>query len=128
MHGNMLICSKVRSHAKELDIDRDSISIGGLSAGCHMTAVMSHLARDEGISLKLALMVVLSVDLRLTIAEEPMRSEIANWYPSVEKMGFNPCSPKSRMDWFMDYWMPKCRESRVHHSQTVLWDADDHSK
>ena len=42
----------------------DSLSIGGLSAGGHMTAVMSHMAKNEGVDLKLALMVVPSTDLR----------------------------------------------------------------
>jgi len=47
-----------------LNIKADSVSIGGLSAGGHMTAVMSHMAKAEGVNLKLALMVVPSTDLR----------------------------------------------------------------
>lgn len=72
-----------------------------------MSAVMSHMARDEGIVLKLALMVVPSVDIRWVIAEEPLKSKVAARYPSLALVENNPWGPKSRMDWFMDYWIPK---------------------
>ena len=55
---------QARLSAEKLNIKADSLSIGGLSAGGHMTAVMSHMAKNEGVHLKLALMVVPSTDLR----------------------------------------------------------------
>ena len=72
-----------------------------------MSAVMSHMARDEGVALKLVLLVVPSVDIRWAIAEEPLKSEVAAKYPSIALVENNPWGPKSRMDWFMDYWIPK---------------------
>lgn len=71
-----------------------------------MAAVLSLMARDEGLDLKLALMVVPSVDLRWSIAPEPLKSEVAIKYPSVELFENNPWGPRGRMDWFMDYWVP----------------------
>jgi len=58
---------QARQSAEKLNIKADSLSIGGLSAGGHMTAVMSHMAKIEGIDLKLALMVVPSTDLRFDL-------------------------------------------------------------
>ncbi|KAK3619755.1 hypothetical protein LTR56_023840 [Elasticomyces elasticus] len=89
------------SSASKLNIKADSVSIGGLSAGGHMSAVMSHMARDDGVHLKLALMVVPSVDLRWSIAEEPIRSQVRSEYPSVDMVSNNPWGPEKRMDWFM---------------------------
>ena len=94
---------QARQSAEKLNIRADSLSIGGLSAGGHMTAVMSHMAKNEGVRLKLALMVVPSTDLRFdisrpnrcdigigadslfswSIGEEPLKSEVAKEYPSV---------------------------------------------
>lgn len=70
-----------------------------------MTAVLSQFARDERIPLKLQLMVVPFVDLRWEIAEEPLKSEVAAKYPSVTLFADNPWGPRSRMTWFMDYWI-----------------------
>ncbi|KAK5110938.1 hypothetical protein LTR62_005476 [Meristemomyces frigidus] len=96
-----------RANAAKFNIMPASISIGGLSAGGHMTAVMSHMARDEGVDLKLALMVVPSTDLRWSIASEPLRSEVASRYPSISLVENNPWGPRGRMSWFMDYWVPE---------------------
>lgn len=95
-----------RANASRFNIDPTSISIGGLSAGGHMAAVLSHMAREEGINLKLALLVVPSVDLRWAIGTESEKSEIAKLYPSVALMENNPWAPRGRMDWFMRYWIP----------------------
>lgn len=86
-------------------LDPHSISVGGLSAGGHMSAVISHFAHAEGFPLRLQLMVVPSVDLRWDIAPEPLRSEVAKKYPSVELYADNPWGPRSRMTWFMDHWI-----------------------
>jgi len=49
----MLISFQVHSHPTELNCKADSISIGGISAGGQLSCVMQHMARDEGIRLKL---------------------------------------------------------------------------
>lgn len=36
-----------------------------------------------------------------------MRSEVAKQYPSVSMVEHNPWGPRSRMEWFMDHWIPK---------------------
>lgn len=59
-----MLKTQARQSAPKLNIKADSVSIGGLSAGGHMAAVMSHMAKHEGVHLKLALMVVPSTDLR----------------------------------------------------------------
>lgn len=74
-----------------------------------MTAVLAHFARDEKIDLKLQLMVVPSVDLRWEIAAEPLRSQVLAGYPSVSLFANAPWGPRSRMKWFMDYWIGTSR-------------------
>ncbi len=61
----------VFSNADKLGIDKTRVSVGGLSAGGHLAAVLAHLARDEkGMPpLKLQLLIVPSVDCRWTPIE-----------------------------------------------------------
>jgi acetyl esterase/lipase len=40
----------VVSHSHELGVDVTRISLGGWSAGGHLSAVLSHRARDKGLS------------------------------------------------------------------------------
>lgn len=96
----------VLSHAADLNIDATSVSIGGLSAGGQMSAVLSHMARDAGIELKLALLVVPSTDFRWLIAEEPLRSAVAKLYPSVAQYKDAPWGGLKREQWFLNYWIP----------------------
>lgn len=71
---------QARESAGNLNIRADSLSIGGLSAGGHMTAVMSHMAKKEGVHLKLALMVVPSTDLRFDITRLDSRDAGADFH------------------------------------------------
>lgn len=70
--------SQARASAADLNIKADSVSIGGLSAGGHMTAVMSHIAKHDGVDLKLALMVVPSTDLRFDYSSALRRVDSAD--------------------------------------------------
>lgn len=88
-------------------MDASRMSLGGLSAGGHMSAVLSHMARDAELELKLALMVVPSTDFRWLIAAEPVRSDVANEYPSTELYKDAPWGGLKREKWFLDYWIPK---------------------
>ncbi|THY19388.1 hypothetical protein D6D01_07073 [Aureobasidium pullulans] len=96
----------VISSAGMLNVDASRVSIGGLSAGGHMSAVLSHMARDAGLELKLALMVVPSTDFRWLIAEEPLRSAVAGMYPSTTLYKEAPWGGLRREQWFLDYWIP----------------------
>lgn len=97
----------VISHAADLSIDATRVSIGGLSAGGQISAVLSHMARDAGLQLKLALLVVPSTDFRWLIAEEPVRSAVAKLYPSIALYKNAPWGGLKREQWFLDYWIPK---------------------
>lgn len=99
------------ARADTLNISPEKVSIGGLSAGGHMAAVLSHMARDEGLALNLVLMVVPSTDLRWLIAEEPMRSKIARTYPSTALYKDAPWGGLKREKWFMDYWIPNGKQT-----------------
>ena len=46
---------QVRNSAPQLNINPHSVSIGGVSAGGHISLVLQHMARDAGIPLKLCL-------------------------------------------------------------------------
>lgn len=74
---------QVISHAEQLNVNGSRASIGGLSAGRHTSAVLAHMARDAGLLVKLALMVVPSTEFRWLIATEPRRSEVAEKYPRI---------------------------------------------
>jgi hypothetical protein len=52
-------------------------------------------------------MLVLTLIHSWSIGEEPLKSEVAKKYPSVAMVEHNPWGPRSRMDWFMDHWIPK---------------------
>jgi hypothetical protein len=103
LHPNVF---QVISQAERLNIDASRVSIGGLSAGGHMSAVLSHMARDEGLELRLALMIVPSTDFRWLIAPEPIRSEIAERYSSTVLYKDAPWGGLKRERWFLDYWIP----------------------
>jgi len=63
---------------------------------------------------------------RWSIGEEPLQSEVAKKYPSVAMVEHNPWGPRSRMDWFMNHWIPKdTGESRErgHPTHTLADDA-----
>ena len=90
---------QARQSAGTLNIKADSLSIGGLSAGGHMTAVMSHMAKNEGVDLKLALMVVPSTDLRFEIscpdrpdADADFPFQLVNWRRAIEVRGYEGVS------------------------------------
>jgi acetyl esterase/lipase len=91
------------------------VSIGGLSAGGQMSAVMAHMARDAGLDLRLVLMVVPSTDFRWLIASEPLRSQVAKLYPSTSLYKDAPWGGLLREKWFLDYWIPDGKQTE--HSQ-----------
>ena len=93
------------TNAPKLGIDTSRISIGGLSAGGQIAAVLAHLARDEPSmpQLKLQILVVPCVDARWTPIEGSADPEVP--YETYKTCEFAPCLPLQRMRWFMKLWL-----------------------
>ena len=94
------------SSAEELGIDTSRISIGGLSAGGNLAAVLAILARDEpGMpKLVLQLLVVPAVDARYIPLEGSCDPKTTP-YESYIKNEFAPCLPLQRLRWFYNLWL-----------------------
>ncbi|KAJ5587021.1 Alpha/beta hydrolase fold-3 [Penicillium hispanicum] len=92
------------ANADRLNIDASSVSIGGLSAGGHMSAVMAHFARDEGVDLKLQLLVVPATDMRYCLRNRKLDQTTCP-YESVLLYHDAPWGPLGREQWFLKYWL-----------------------
>lgn len=69
-----------------------------------MSAVLAHFARDEGIPIRLQLMIVPATDMRYcAIGKEKSWSECC--YPSVKMFHDVPWGPLQREQWFLKYWL-----------------------
>jgi acetyl esterase/lipase len=92
------------SNATELNIDSTSVSIGGLSAGGQMSAVLSHFARDEAIDLKLQLLIVPAIDMRYCLLDETLNEKNCAFQSAID-LQHAPWSPLGREKWFLKYWI-----------------------
>ena len=88
--GGFLIDIKVRDSECILNISPNSISIGGISAGGHVSLVLQHLARDNNFPLRLCLVTV------------PVTSN-AMVYKSYEESPFQSFS-EFRKDMFLPWY------------------------
>jgi acetyl esterase/lipase len=115
----------VFTSADGLKIDATRVSIGGLSAGANLAAVLALLARDEpGLpKLVLQILVVPLVDVRFVPLEGPCDPETTP-YESLIKNEFAPCLPLNRLRWFYNLWLGtdvgKITPSRRHHMPAKL--------
>ncbi|KAF4627519.1 hypothetical protein G7Y89_g10634 [Cudoniella acicularis] len=93
------------AHAEELRIDISRVSVGGLSAGAQLSAVLALLARDEPGMPKLVLQIltVPAVDARFIPLEGPCDPSVP--YESYLKNEFAPCLPLNRLRWFYNLWL-----------------------
>ncbi|KAE8318743.1 Alpha/Beta hydrolase protein [Aspergillus transmontanensis] len=105
------------TNAQTLNVNPNSISIGGLSSGGLITAVLAHFARDcsPPLELKLQLMVVPATDMRyvpLSISNaQPLTAESCP-YPSAIFCSDLPWSPLARESWFLNYYIGTDEEVR----------------
>jgi acetyl esterase/lipase len=92
------------ANASRLNIDSSSVSIGGLSAGGQMTAVLGHFARDAGVDLKLQLIIVPATDMRYCLRTRELNKATCP-YESVLLYHDAPWGPLGREQWFLKYWL-----------------------
>ena len=88
-----------------LNIDPHSVSFGGLSAGGHMSAVLAHFARDEGIDIKLHLMIVPATDMRYCSKKIKELKQDNCPYESARLFKDLPWGGLGREQWFLNYWL-----------------------
>ena len=69
-----------------------------------MSAVLAHLARDEGIPLKLQLLIVPATDMRYCAVEGDIDSATCT-YRSVIELADMPWGPVKREQWFLNYFI-----------------------
>lgn len=93
-------------NAAELEIDRSRVSVGGLSAGAHLAAVVTLMARDDANlpPLKLQLLTVPAVDARFTPINGSCDPEKVP-YKTYFTCEHAPCLPLGRMRWFTNRWL-----------------------
>ena len=91
--------------ADELRIDTSRVSIGGLSAGGQLSAVLAIMARDDPGMPKLVLqmLIVPAVDTRFIPLEGSCRQDVP--YKSYIENEFAPCLPLNRLRWFYKLWL-----------------------
>ncbi|KAK8118257.1 Alpha/beta hydrolase fold-3 [Apiospora kogelbergensis] len=95
----------VRENSTTIHVDPESVSFGGLSAGGHMSAVLAHFARDEGVPIKLHLMIVPATDMRYCHRRTTRLNEMNCPYASARDLQDLPWSPLGREQWFLKYWL-----------------------
>ncbi|KAK3291408.1 Alpha/Beta hydrolase protein [Chaetomium fimeti] len=91
----------VRESATTLNINPDSISIGGISAGAHICLILQHMARDAGMPLKLCMASVTPATKGLTYTyytDSP--------FPSFHEFYRGPVLPWARIKYFGRLCMP----------------------
>ncbi len=114
----MLTDGKARASAGALKLNPDSVSVGGISAGGHISLVLQHMARDAGIRLKLCMVSVPAVADALTYTfytESP--------YASFHEFVRAPILPWARIQFFAKHCLPKDQLPRLRAMWPDFWFA-----
>ncbi|KAK9771503.1 putative Alpha/Beta hydrolase protein [Seiridium cardinale] len=91
-----------RESAKSLNINPDSVSVGGISAGGHISLVLQHIARDANVPLKLCLATVPGATKALFY-----KYYIDSPHPSFHEFFRGPILPWKSLEYFGEYCFPR---------------------
>ncbi|KAI1412538.1 alpha/beta-hydrolase [Hypoxylon sp. FL1857] len=112
-----------RESGSLLKINPESISIGGISAGAHISLVLQHMARDEGIPLKICLASVPpSADALL------YESYTDSPFASFHTFSHGPVLPWARIKFFGEQCFPKNKVGDMRANVPEWWIAPLKSK
>jgi len=98
----MSMDDQARKSAGTLNLNPDSVSIGGISAGAQIALILQHMARDAGIPLKLCMPSV-------TPSTEGFLYKFytESAFPSFHEFYRGPILPWARIQWFGKQCMPR---------------------
>ncbi|KAL4870435.1 hypothetical protein BDV12DRAFT_195377 [Aspergillus spectabilis] len=95
----------VRSHATEFNLDLDRFSVGGASAGGHLSAVVAHQCRNANLPLALQILVVPVCDLHNAFTAEGEFDRDNCPYESYREMEYTVALPVARMSYFHKHFL-----------------------
>lgn len=105
-----------RAESSALNIDPSSISFGGISAGGQITFVLSHLARDAGIPVKLIMPSVPAASASLAydqLSQSP--------FHSMYEFDRAPALPWAAIKWFGGLTQPRERRGELRAMWPAWW-------
>ncbi|KAI2465733.1 alpha/beta-hydrolase [Annulohypoxylon bovei var. microspora] len=105
-----------RESASSLNIKPDSISLGGISAGAHISIILQHMARDNGIPLKLCLASVPPSE-KVLVYKSPTESP----FPSFTEFANGPILPWARISFFGNLCFPADKVEEICASVPDWW-------
>ncbi|KAI1333211.1 alpha/beta-hydrolase [Xylariaceae sp. FL0255] len=108
----------VRSSPTALNINPDSISAGGISAGAHLTIVLQHLARDAGTPLRLSMPTVPP-----STALMMMESYEESPFKSLHEFAHGPILPWARIKYFGEMCFPPEKREEIRRTYPSWWFA-----
>ncbi|OTA97871.1 hypothetical protein M434DRAFT_391486 [Hypoxylon sp. CO27-5] len=112
-----------RESGSSWGINPDSISIGGISAGAHISLVLQHIARDEGIPLRLCLASVPPSTDTLQYA-----SYTESPFASFHDFARGPILPWERIKFFGEQCFPRDKAEEMRAALPEWWIAPLKSK
>src|SRR6266536_6556983 len=93
------------SHAAELSIDTSRIAVGGSSAGGHLSAVTSIMARDAGTPFAFQLLGVPCIDATATDESGAVKVSDNCLFDSWRTNAEAPCLPLLTMVWYHNHFL-----------------------